>query len=182
MRQGSNPKRSRGGRSNGKRSHQNVRTATFESNGADNKVKGTAAQVLEKYQALARDALSSGDRIMAENYLQHAEHYFRLLNPHLANDERPPEGREGEGREQALNQQPHQQPQPGDESQPRNGGAALNEGPVEAATDATEEPVEAATDATEEPVEAATDATEKPDEPEAPVTVEDSVEPSPQTA
>jgi hypothetical protein len=43
-------------------------------------VRGTAAQVLEKYQALARDAQSAGDRVMAENFLQHAEHYQRLLN------------------------------------------------------------------------------------------------------
>ena len=156
MRQGSNPKRSRGGRSNGKRSHQNVRTATFESNGADNKVKGTAAQVLEKYQALARDALSSGDRIMAENYLQHAEHYYRLLNPHLANDERPPEIRESEEREQAPSRQPDRQPQPDHASLPRNGGA-----------DRVEEPVEA------------TDAAKEPD---APVAVEDSIEPGPQSA
>lgn len=52
----------------------------YESNGPDMKVRGTAAQVLEKYQTLARDAQSAGDRVMAENYLQHAEHYQRLLN------------------------------------------------------------------------------------------------------
>lgn len=51
----------------------------FESNGPDIKIRGSASHVHEKYQQLARDAASSGDRIMAENYLQHAEHYFRIV-------------------------------------------------------------------------------------------------------
>lgn len=44
------------------------------------KIRGTASHIHDKYQSLARDANSSGDRIMAENYLQHAEHYLRLIN------------------------------------------------------------------------------------------------------
>jgi hypothetical protein len=44
------------------------------------KIRGTAAHIYEKYQALARDANASGDRIGAENYMQHAEHYYRILN------------------------------------------------------------------------------------------------------
>jgi hypothetical protein len=52
---------------------------TFESNGPDVKVRGSAQTIFEKYQQLARDAQSSGDRVMAENYLQHAEHYFRIV-------------------------------------------------------------------------------------------------------
>jgi hypothetical protein len=44
------------------------------------KVRGTAQQVLEKYLALARDAASVGDRIASENYMQHAEHYYRIIN------------------------------------------------------------------------------------------------------
>jgi len=52
----------------------------FESNGPDVKVRGTAQQVLEKYLALGRDATSSGDRIAAESYFQHAEHYYRIAN------------------------------------------------------------------------------------------------------
>jgi hypothetical protein len=43
------------------------------------RVRGNAWQVYEKYQALARDAQSAGDRVAAENYLQHAEHYFRII-------------------------------------------------------------------------------------------------------
>lgn len=52
----------------------------FDSNGPDVRIRGTAYQVHEKYMALAKDAGSAGDRILAENYLQHAEHYQRLIN------------------------------------------------------------------------------------------------------
>jgi hypothetical protein len=70
--------RNRGG-GNGGKPQQNANRA-FDSNGPDNvKVRGNAQHVYEKYQQLARDAQTSGDRVLAENYLQHAEHYFRLL-------------------------------------------------------------------------------------------------------
>jgi hypothetical protein len=51
----------------------------YESNGPDVKIRGAASHVAEKYLQLARDAQSSGDPIAAENYYQHAEHYFRLI-------------------------------------------------------------------------------------------------------
>src|ERR1700712_3345311 len=52
----------------------------FDSNGPEGiKVRGNAQHVFEKYQQLARDASSAGDRVLAENYLQHAEHYFRVI-------------------------------------------------------------------------------------------------------
>jgi len=51
----------------------------YESNGPDVKVRGAANTVYDKYIQLARDAASSGDRVKAENYLQHAEHYFRIM-------------------------------------------------------------------------------------------------------
>src|ERR1700761_6622706 len=52
---------------------------TFDSSGPEVKIRGSAAHVYEKYLQLARDANSSGDRVTAENYLQHAEHYFRIM-------------------------------------------------------------------------------------------------------
>lgn len=52
---------------------------TIESNGPEQKVRGSAASIYERYLQLARDASSSGDRVLSENYLQHADHYFRLL-------------------------------------------------------------------------------------------------------
>jgi hypothetical protein len=57
----------------------NPLTRSFESNGPDVKIRGTAQHVAEKYLQLARDAQSSGDIVLAENLLQHAEHYFRLI-------------------------------------------------------------------------------------------------------
>lgn len=56
----------------------NPLTRTYESNGPDVKIRGTAMHVAEKYQQLARDAQASGDRVMSENYNQHAEHYLRI--------------------------------------------------------------------------------------------------------
>ena len=64
-------------RGNGKR-HPSSRT--FESSSPDAKVRGTAQQVLDKYLALARDSVTAGDRIAAEGYFQHAEHYYRILH------------------------------------------------------------------------------------------------------
>lgn len=57
----------------------NPLTRSYESNGPDVKIRGNAQQIAEKYSTLARDAMSSGDRVMAENYLQHAEHYNRII-------------------------------------------------------------------------------------------------------
>jgi hypothetical protein len=56
------------------------RMQTFDSNGPNIKIRGNAYQVFERYVALAREASSSGDRIAAENFYQHAEHYFRVMN------------------------------------------------------------------------------------------------------
>jgi hypothetical protein len=56
------------------------RNHVFDSNGPDIRVRGTAQQLFEKYLQLGRDATSGGDRVMAEGYLQYAEHYFRVLN------------------------------------------------------------------------------------------------------
>jgi hypothetical protein len=68
--------RNRGG--GGKPQHNANRA--FESNGPDGvKIRGAAQHVFEKYQQLARDALTAGDRILGESYQQHAEHYFRVL-------------------------------------------------------------------------------------------------------
>jgi hypothetical protein len=86
MRNGQNNKRMRNrnnnnnnNRNDGGRRGQNPMTRVFESNGPDIKIRGTASHVAEKYVQLARDARSSGDPVAAENYYQHAEHYFRLI-------------------------------------------------------------------------------------------------------
>jgi hypothetical protein len=83
MRNGQNNKRMRNRNNNSgnnnRRGGQNPMTRVFESNGPDIKIRGTASHVAEKYVQLARDARSSGDPVAAENYYQHAEHYFRLI-------------------------------------------------------------------------------------------------------
>jgi hypothetical protein len=66
------------GRNQRRRQGVNINRA-LDSNGPDVRIRGTANQIYDKYQALARDASSAGDRVKAENYLQHAEHYFRLM-------------------------------------------------------------------------------------------------------
>jgi hypothetical protein len=91
MRPGQQNKRGRGrGNNNGggggnnnnnnfNRKGSNPLTRTYDSSGPDVKIRGTAQHIAEKYSALARDAQSSGDRVIAENYLQHAEHYNRII-------------------------------------------------------------------------------------------------------
>ena len=64
---------------NNNRKGPNPLTRNYESNGPDVKIRGSAQQIAEKYAQLARDSQSSGDRVMAENYLQHAEHYNRII-------------------------------------------------------------------------------------------------------
>jgi hypothetical protein len=68
-----------GNNNNNNRKGPNPLSRNYESNGPDVKIRGSAQQIAEKYAALARDAMSSGDRVMAENYLQHAEHYNRII-------------------------------------------------------------------------------------------------------
>lgn len=71
-----NRARGRGGRN---KPSGNVSNRVFESAGPEGKVRGTPQQIVDKYLTLSRDAQTSGDRVMAENFLQHAEHYQRIL-------------------------------------------------------------------------------------------------------
>jgi hypothetical protein len=105
-------KRSRG---RGRRP-QNNHNRSFDSAGPDVKIRGTAAHVYEKYLQLARDASSAGDRVMAENYLQHAEHYFRILMASQAHQQQQQQQYGGGGG------QPHQHQNGGGGDQRQNGG------------------------------------------------------------
>lgn len=125
MRQGQQQKRMRGRNNN--RKGPNPLSRSYESNGPDVKIRGTAAHIAEKYVQLARDAASSGDPIAAENYLQHAEHYYRIVaaaqqqfpqNPGFVRADEEPRDDEGfedgEGAGGFDGQpQPEQRPQPG---------------------------------------------------------------------
>lgn len=150
MRQGqqNNNKRMRGRNRKGP----NPLTRSYESNGPDVKIRGTALHIAEKYVQLARDAQSSGDRVAAESYLQHAEHYYRIVaaaqsqmpQPQQAfrNDE--DEGEEEEDRfsgyaERGYGERPQQygqqgggQPSYGSPEQPQpyvNGNGGMNGSP-----------------------------------------------------
>ena len=79
MRPRNNNHNSNNNNNNNNRRGQNPLTRVFESNGPDIKIRGNASHIAEKYVQLARDARSSGDPVAAENYYQHAEHYFRLI-------------------------------------------------------------------------------------------------------
>ena len=78
MKHSSSGRRSRGRGGNNRRGKN--RSQVFDSNGPDVRIRGTAHQVFEKYMALAKDAAGAGDRILAESYTQHAEHYQRTIN------------------------------------------------------------------------------------------------------
>jgi hypothetical protein len=85
------------------------RNHVFDSNGPDVRVRGTAQQLFEKYLQLGRDATGAGDRVTAESYFQHAEHYFRILNAM---------------NQAAAAQQPHQQRRERTEQPDANGSEA----------------------------------------------------------
>src|SRR5471030_1520888 len=86
------------------------RNHVFDSNGPDLRIRGTAQQLFEKYLQLGRDATSAGDRVMAESYFQHAEHYFRILNAmnHAQQQGQQQQNGGGGGGQQ---QQQHRRPQ-----------------------------------------------------------------------
>jgi hypothetical protein len=109
------------------------------------KIRGTATHVCEKYQQLARDAITSGDRVMAENYYQHAEHYYRLImaaqspndgqpRPQNALGYRPDEDQDYDDEDagndaaqpQAANQPYHQQNGGGQQRNNNNGNGRNN--------------------------------------------------------
>jgi hypothetical protein len=79
MRSGQQNKRGRGRNNNNSRKNGNPLSRTYDSTGPDVKIRGTAQHIADKYGAMARDALGAGDTVMAENYLQHAEHYNRII-------------------------------------------------------------------------------------------------------
>ena len=105
---------------------------TFDSSGPEIKIRGSAAHVYEKYLQLARDANSSGDRVMAENYLQHAEHYYRIMAAAAAQaaQYQAQQAAQNPNRQPGMEQQPQQGGQPGGAPQPQGStpSFSLNEG------------------------------------------------------
>jgi hypothetical protein len=100
VRQGQQNRRGRGRNNNNRKGgghHHNPLARSFESNGPDVKIRGTPAHIAEKYMTLARDAQSSGDPVLAENYLQHAEHYSRIIMAYREQVNPAGEGMNGHG-------------------------------------------------------------------------------------
>ena len=138
-----NRQRSRGGRNGGgggghqhhKQHHPHNpnrppnRNQIFDSSGPDVRVRGNAHQVFDKYQALAREAAASGDRIMAEAYWQYADHYYRVIQTMGGFTHRNNQGW-GEGGEEGQ-QQPGNPQQQGQPSGPQPNGDGNGYAPEE---------------------------------------------------
>lgn len=137
MRNGQNNKRMRNRNSshshNNNRRGQNPMTRVYESNGPEIKIRGTASHLAEKYVQLARDAQGSGDPVAAENYYQHAEHYFRIIaaaqeqfrqnqpqnfQPRIEGDPRDDAGDDNDGDYSSFGVEPGFPPQPQQQQQP----------------------------------------------------------------
>lgn len=142
MRNGQNNKRMRNrnnhshsnnnNNNNNNRRGQNPMTKVYESNGPEIKIRGTASHLAEKYVQLARDAQGSGDPVAAENYYQHAEHYFRIIaaaqeqfrqnqpqqHPRAEGDMREEGGDENDGEFSNFGAEPGFAPQPPQQQQP----------------------------------------------------------------
>ncbi|MEM8789649.1 MAG: DUF4167 domain-containing protein [Pseudomonadota bacterium] len=109
----SNKSRSRNKNNNRNRNVGNIVNRVFDSAGPEGKVRGTPQQIIEKYQGLARDAQLSGDRVAAENFQQHSEHYARMLSDALRE-----QAERQAAEERRRQQQGGGEPRPNGEAQP----------------------------------------------------------------
>jgi hypothetical protein len=133
-----NKNRNRNKNNNRNKNVGNVVNRVFDSAGPEVKVRGTPQQVIEKYQSLARDAQLSSDRVAAENFLQHAEHYVRML---------------AEANAQIEAQNAARREQQEREAEARAAEAAKREEVAEAAAASEAPPAEASSDLVETPEE-----------------------------
>jgi hypothetical protein len=122
-------KRSRGRGRRGppnNQSHSHGHNRPFDSAGPEIKIRGTAGNIYDKYLQLARDAGLAGDRVAQENFLQHAEHYYRIMMANQAQYPQQPQqgGQQQQGQPQGnYQQQPDNSGQGGGNSDARNQGA-----------------------------------------------------------
>lgn len=103
MRHNTSNRRTRGRNNRGGKGQGNNRAKVFDSNGPEVRIRGTAFQICEKYETLAKDARSVGDIVMAESYMQHAEHYQRMIvtwdeqaEAHTQNQDKPQQKQQNE--------------------------------------------------------------------------------------
>jgi len=106
----SNKSRQRNKNNNRRQSpNANVVNRVFDSSGPSGKVRGTPQQIVEKYATLAADATLAGDRVAAENYMQHSEHYSRMLRIALKEQaEKQAEQQKQQAQQQQAQQARHQ--------------------------------------------------------------------------
>ena len=104
----------------------NIVNRVFESSGPEGKVRGTPQQIIDKYNQLARDAQLGNDRVAAENFQQHAEHYLRLLSGAQKEQEARREQQERDNRERQAERDRERAKRQERES---NGGADMSEAP-----------------------------------------------------
>lgn len=126
----SSKSRSRNKNNRNNRSVGNVLNRVFDSSGPEGKVRGTPQQIIDKYQQLQRDAQLSGDRVAAENFQQHAEHYARMLGEAQKEMDAKREQQERENREKQA-----QRDQERSERQDRDGGDDVADPMVDAGDD-----------------------------------------------
>ncbi|PPB81622.1 uncharacterized protein DUF4167 [Albidovulum inexpectatum] len=120
MRSSKNRSRSK---SNRQRPLGNIVNRVFESSGPEGKVRGTPQQIIDKYLALARDAQLSNDRVAEQNFLQHAEHYTRLLSDAQREMQREQEARQAQQQNQQQNQQNQHAGGQGESGSQQQGGS-----------------------------------------------------------
>jgi len=118
--------KSRRSKSHRNRSVGNVVNRVFDSSGPEGKVRGTPQQIIDKYQQLARDAQLSNDRVAAENFQQHAEHYLRLLGTAQKEQDARREEQERQNRERQAERDRERAKRQERES---NGGGDLSDQP-----------------------------------------------------
>lgn len=162
MRSSKNRSRSKGNRN---RSVGNIVNRVFDSSGPEGKVRGTPAQIIDKYNQLTRDAQLSNDRVAAENFQQHAEHYTRLLSEAQKEMDARREQQEAQQQNQNQNRRDRNQqgggqgqgggaPQ-GDQQQPRGESPqpdVVEQAPAEAAGNAFDDVIDAPQGTTDGPV------------------------------
>ena len=102
----------------------NVVNRVFDSSGPEGKVRGTPQQIIDKYQQLYRDSQLSGDRVAAENFQQHAEHYIRLLGAAMREQEARREAQEAQQQREREQREQRQQRDPGRGNQGQQAAAA----------------------------------------------------------
>lgn len=134
MRSSQKSGRSRG-KNNRNRNAGHSLNRVYESAGPEGKVRGTPQQVIDKYLSLARDAQLSGDRVTGENFLQHAEHYARILisvqEGNERRDQQPQQPQDNNRQDQSRQDQPRQDQPRQDQSADQGSGEAENQPPAE---------------------------------------------------